>query len=321
MNESDKVRFLPVPERQDGQRLDNFLLRELKGLPRSRIYRLIRRGEVRVNRGRCKPETRLSQGDQVRVPPYAGRRATPAGAPAEKLKLRLQDRVLFENEDLLVLNKPPGMSVHGGSGVALGLIEALRQTRSEWMEAELAHRLDKDTSGCLVIAKQVAFLRHMQAELRKGAVEKKYLALVHGAWPEELDMIDAPLRKNQLSSGERIVRADADGKRARTWFSVRERLPGASLLEVTLETGRTHQIRVHCQTAGHAVIGDSKYGQNGGNSPFIQHKYLALHAWRIAFRPAPNAEILRFEAPDDRFFSGLLAALRESGPVAGRNDQ
>ncbi len=310
MNETYKAQMLVVPERQDGQRLDNFLLRELKGLPRSRVYRLIRTGEVRVNRGRCKPDTRLVRGDQVRVPPYAGRRPAIAGTPTGKLKQRLEDSVLFEDEALLVLNKPAGMPVHGGSGIALGLIEALRQTRPEWMEAELAHRLDRDTSGCLIIAKQVDFLRHIQSELRTGAVEKTYLALVHGAWPERLEQIDLPLRKNELASGERIVRADPGGKPALTTFQVLERFPEATLLQVGLETGRTHQIRVHCQSAGHPIIGDEKYGKSAA----IRHNRLALHAWRLAFRPTPKAKFTHFEAPCDRHFTQLLHSLQSSNP-------
>ncbi len=310
MTDASKPQMLRVPERQHGQRLDNFLLRELKGLPRSRVYRLIRTGEVRVNRGRCKPDTRLSRGDQVRVPPFAGRRPAHIGTPTDKLRQRLEDSVLFENEALLVLNKPSGMPVHGGSGIALGLIEALRQIRPEWMEAELAHRLDRETSGCLVIAKQVDFLRHMQAELRTGKVEKTYLALVHGAWPEELDTINLPLRKDELASGERIVRANPDGKPALTTFRIRERLPDATLLQIGLETGRTHQIRVHCQSAGHPIIGDEKYGKNA----VIRHKHLALHAWRIAFRPTLNAEFSHFEAPCNRHFTQLLQSLRNNNP-------
>ena len=310
MSETYKAQMLVVPERQDGQRLDNFLLRELKGLPRSRVYRLIRTGEVRVNRGRCKPDTRLARGDQVRVPPYAGRRPANAGTPTDKLKQRLEDSVLFEDEALLVLNKPAGMPVHGGSGIALGLIEALRQTRPEWMEVELAHRLDRDTSGCLIIAKQVDFLRHIQAELRAGEVKKTYLALVHGAWPERLEKIDLPLRKNELASGERIVRADPGGKSALTTFQVRERFPEATLLQVGLETGRTHQIRVHCQSAGHPIIGDEKYGKSAA----IRHNRLALHAWRLAFRPTPKTESIHFEAPCDRHFTQLLQSLQNSRP-------
>lgn len=310
MGESYKAQMLVVSERQSGQRLDNFLLRELKGLPRSRVYRLIRTGEVRVNRGRSKPDTRLSQGDQVRVPPYSGRQATHVGTPTEKLKQRLKDSVLFENEAFLILNKPAGLPVHGGSGIALGLIEALRQTRPEWIEAELAHRLDRDTSGCLIIAKQADFLRHIQAELRAGNVEKTYLALVHGAWPEDLDMIDLPLRKNHLASGERIVRPSPGGKPAKTHFKIQQRLPQATLLKVTLETGRTHQIRVHCQSAGHPIIGDEKYA----TPSTTRHKHLALHAWRIAFHPTPNTAPAQFEAPCSRHFKQLPQSLRTNNP-------
>ena len=308
MTDTSKPHMIRVPERQHGQRLDNFLLRELKGLPRSRVYRLIRTGEVRVNRGRCKPDTRLTQGDQVRIPPYAGRRPPHAATPTGKLKQRLIDSVLFEDEALLLLNKPAGMPVHGGSGIALGLIEALRQTRPEWIEAELAHRLDRETSGCLIIAKQADFLRHIQAELRSGKVRKTYLALVRGVWPDELDRIDLPLRKNELASGERVVRANRRGKPALTTFRVRERLPDATLLQIGLETGRTHQIRVHCQSAGHPIIGDEKYGENTA----IRHKHLALHAWRIAFRSASNAEPTQFEAPCNRHFTQLLKSLSNS---------
>ncbi len=306
MSESFKAQTLLVPERGHGQRLDNFLLRELKGLPKSRVYRLIRTGQVRVNRGRCKADRRLCQGDQVRVPPYTGSLPARTGPPSAAFRQRIMRSVLFENETLLILNKPAGMAVHGGSGIAGGLIEALRQIRPEWCEAELAHRLDRDTSGCLVIAKQTDFLRHMQTELRAGKVAKTYLALVHGAWPDELRSIDLPLRKNALVSGERIVRADAGGKSARTLFKVRQRMANASLLEIGLETGRTHQIRVHCQTAGHPIIGDRKYGGETGAS----HKQLALHAWRIAFRAAPGADLSRFEAPWDEHFNQLLQSLQ-----------
>ena len=308
MNDVSKVQLLLVPERQAGQRLDNFLLRELKGLPRTRIYRLIRRGEVRVNRGRCKPDTRLATGDKVRIPPYRGRQPANPGVPSDKLRQRLIDSILFEDEAMLVLNKPANLPVHGGSGITLGLIEALRQIRPEWIEAELAHRLDRETSGCLIIAKQVAFLRHIQAELRAGKVEKIYLALVQGDWPDNLNEISLPLRKNQLSSGERIVRPDPEGKAARTLFQVRERLPDATLLEARLETGRTHQIRVHCQSAGHPIIGDQKYTRN---TPTIPHKHLTLHAHQLLFHPTPNAAPVRFTAPPPENFTNLLNILRQ----------
>lgn len=307
-NMNGKARLVPVPERQAGQRLDNFLLRELKGLPRSRIYRLIRRGEVRVNQGRRKPETRLAAGDKVRIPPHRGSQPATPGQPSEKLKRRLIDSVLLENEAMLVLNKPANLPVHGGSGIALGLIEALRQTRPDWAEAELAHRLDRETSGCLVIAKSTEFLRHFQLALRAGAVAKHYLALVHGDWPGHLTEIDLPLRKNQLSSGERVVRPDPAGKSASTSFQVRERLPGATLLEIQLETGRTHQIRVHCQSAGHPIIGDEKYTCG---TPAIQHKHLALHASQLSFQPSPGATSIHIKAPPPQKFIQILTILRQ----------
>ncbi len=311
MNDSSKVRFLVVPALRQGQRLDNFLLRELKNLPRTRIYRLIRRGEVRINRGRCKPDSRLAAGDRIRIPPGAVGGPPPPAPPTEKLKRRLRGLVIFENQDLLILNKPAGLPAHGGSGIALGLIEALRQSHPDWLHAELAHRLDRDTSGCLIIAKQPAFLRHIQAAFRGAAVEKKYLALVHGAWPETLRRIELPLRKMRSGAGARVVGARATGKRAVTHFRIRERFWAATLLEATLETGRTHQIRVHCQSAGHAIIGDDRYRQDAGQSAEIHHGHLALHAWRIAFRPAPDAAVMRFEAPPDSRFTALLNGLRQ----------
>ena len=303
-----KARLVPVSERQAGQRLDNFLLRELKGLPRSRIYRLIRRGEVRVNQGRRKPETRLAAGDKVRIPPHRGSHPATPGQPSAKLKQRLIDSILLENGAMLILNKPANLPVHGGSGIALGLIEALRQTRPEWAEAELAHRLDRETSGCLVIAKSAEFLRHFQLALRVGEVAKRYLALVHGNWPGHLTRIDLPLRKNRLASGERIVRPDPAGKSASTAFQVRERLLGATLLEIQLETGRTHQIRVHCQTAGHPIIGDQKYSRA---TPAIQHKHLALHASQLSFHPSPGKTPVHIKAPLPKNFTQMLKTLQQ----------
>ncbi len=308
MNPSDKVQHVQVPGRQSGQRLDNFLLRELRGLPRSRIYRLIRRGEVRVNRGRCKPETRLEEGDQVRIPPHAGHQGAAPAAASEKLKQSLIECVLFEDEAMLVLDKPAGLPVHGGSGIRIGLIEALRQTRPEWLEAELAHRLDRETSGCLVIAKQAGFLRHLQRQLRTGAVDKRYLALVQGHWPQALHLIDQPLRKNRLSSGERMVRPDLDGKAAKTRFRIKQQFADATLLEIQLETGRTHQIRVHCQHAGHPIIGDRKYHLT---TPAIPHKHLTLHAQKISFHPTPTTPQSTFEAQLPPHFAQLLKSLRE----------
>ena len=312
---SDKVQFVRIEELQHGQRLDNFLLRHLKGVPRSRVYRLIRRGEVRVNKKRSKPEQRLERGDQVRIPPYAGPEQQAPGKPGEGLQQLLLDSILREEEAFLVLNKPAGLAVHGGSGIRLGLIEALRQMRPEWRHLELAHRLDRDTSGCLVIAKNPIYLKPIQKQFKARDVEKQYLALVHGAWPGELSEIAVPLQKNELSGGERVVRVDPAGKPARTAFRVSERFADATLLEVAPETGRTHQIRVHCQHAGHPIVGDAKYVHDhhtGANARLNKADTLCLHAWKIRFTdPAGGGEI-HVEAPLDRHFQAFLDAV--AGP-------
>ncbi|NKB31710.1 MAG: RluA family pseudouridine synthase [Pseudomonadales bacterium] len=292
----EQVRSVRITERHDGQRLDNFLIRELKGVPRTRIYRIIRRGEVRVNKKRCKPDFKLSVGDEVRIPPVReGKRSIPSKISPAIAEL-LQSSVLLETDLLLVINKPAGLSVHGGSGVRLGIIEALRQMKQEWRHAELAHRLDRDTSGCLIIAKKANALKQIQDEFKGKRVEKIYHALVHGQWPEEIVEISAPLRKNQLSSGERIVQVSADGKSAETRFTVLERYAMASLLEVSPTTGRTHQIRVHCQYAGYPILGDQKYGPKSMQNELKPIKKLCLHAAKIRFSDPASDGWLEVEA-------------------------
>ncbi len=307
-----EVQFATVTEKHAGQRLDNFLIRELGDLPRSRIYRLIRRGEVRVNKKRCKPDQRLVLGDSVRIPPVSeGERAAPA-APSAGLSRLLEESILYEDDQLLVLNKPAGLAVHGGSGIRLGVIEAMRQIRPGWAELELAHRLDRDTSGCLVFAKNMNLLREIQAGLKDKSVKKQYLALVHGRWPDELREVSQPLQKNQLSSGERMVRVDPRGKAALTRFTVRQHYgDAATLLEVEPVTGRTHQIRVHCQHAGHPIVGDAKYAGDWRNSPLGRHKHLCLHASRIAFRTASTGAMLELEAPLDSNLESLLESMEK----------
>src|SRR5690606_37116037 len=224
---SPGVRFFDVGSDEAGQRIDNFLVARLKGVPKSRIYRLLRKGEVRVNKGRIKPEYRLNPGDRVRVPPIRQADAPPPPVPGAGLRTLLEGSILLETDALLVVDKPAGLAVHGGSGVSLGLIEALRASRPDPF-LELVHRLDRGTSGCLLV----------------------------GSWPKGIDRIDAPLLKTTVGDGERIVRADVAGKQAVTHFRVVKRFAAATLLEVGLETGRTHQIRVHCQLAGHPLLGD-----------------------------------------------------------------
>jgi 23S rRNA pseudouridine955/2504/2580 synthase len=311
MSDSEKVQLIRVLQPQEGQRLDNFLLRRLKGVPRSRVYWLIRRGEVRVNKKRCKPDRKLDFGDEVRIPPFASGAEQKPGKPTPGLQELLLGCLLYEDEHLLVINKPTGLSVHGGSGVRLGLIEALRQLKPEWATLELAHRLDRDTSGCLVIAKTSEFLKQIQTDLKEKRVQKRYYALVQGRWPEETTVVEAPLLKNELSSGERIVRVAREGKPSLTRFTVLQRFTGATLVEAMPETGRTHQIRVHCQYAGHPIVGDSKYGAKGELDTLNRVKSLCLHAASIRFAvphlPAP----LEVSAPVDKMLESVLASLEK----------
>lgn len=250
-----------------GQRLDNFLITRLK-LPKSRIYRLIRKGEVRVNKGRAAPSYKLSDGDVVRIPPVRPRLVDDGAADPElafrasRVAERLERAILHEDEDLLVIDKPAGLAVHGGSGVAVGLIEALRDARND-RALELVHRIDRDTSGCLAIAKKRAALLHLQRQFADGAVRKRYDVVVWGTWPKRVRTIRAHLKRYVLANGERRVRVDASGAVARTDFELVKAGAWASRLMAFPRTGRTHQIRVHAMANGHPICGDTKYGDNG----------------------------------------------------------
>lgn len=292
------VRFLDIDAEQAGQRIDNFLLARLKGVPKSRIYRLLRKGEVRVNKGRIKPEYRLRDGDVVRLPPVRTSTAPPPPEPGAGLRARLEAGVLLENDKLLVVDKPSGLAVHGGSGVSLGLIEALRAARGE-PGLELVHRLDRDTSGCVLVARKRSALRDLQTQMREQRIGKRYLALVAGAWPRGRESVDAPLDIRARAGGEKFVRAAEGGKRAVTHFRVLRRLRNATLLEVELETGRTHQIRVHCRLAGHPVLGDDKYGDEAANRRAREAglKRLFLHARTLRFAMPGSGEPVTVEAP------------------------
>lgn len=310
---NNKVRFVKVEASQVGQRLDNFLLGQLKGVPRSRIYRLVRRGEVRINKKRAKPETRLEPGDTVRIPPYTAPEQSPVPVPGEQLRKALEASILRDEDDFLVLNKPAGLAVHGGSGIRLGLIEALRQLRPEWKNLELVHRLDRDTSGCLVIGKNPIFLKSLHSQLKAKTVQKHYQALVHGNWPDTLVEVDAPLRRDELSSGERIVRVDPAGKPSRTVFRVIKHFKDATLIEAMPETGRTHQIRVHCLSTGHPIVGDAKYAhgkhREGLSGPLAENEQLCLHASKIRFLTPETQEPVEIEAPLRQEFQSLLEEL------------
>lgn len=308
------VRFVEVDEDQAGQRLDNFLAPRLKGVPRSRIYNLIRKGEVRVNKGRSKPDYKLQPGDQVRIPPVRIAGAGEVPAPGKSLALHLEQAVLYEDEGLLVINKPPGLAVHGGSGVALGLIESLRQIRPQHRFLELVHRLDRDTSGCIMVAKKRSVLRHLQAALRDktgpGAVKKVYQALVLGHWPDSCQRIDAPLLRREVAGGERVVSVSQAGKPSLTEFSVLHRYARFTLIEARPITGRTHQIRVHAKYAGHSLVGDEKYGNDAINDELrkLGFRRLFLHAAALEFDLPGREGRIGVEAPlpDD-----LAGALRQ----------
>ncbi|KEI71321.1 23S rRNA pseudouridine(955/2504/2580) synthase RluC [Endozoicomonas elysicola] len=297
--EALRVRLITIDEDTADQRIDNYLLRVLKGVPKTRIYRIVRKGEVRVNKKRITADYRLQPGDVVRIPPVRVAEANAPARPADSVIAQLEKAVLYEDDQLLIINKPSGLAVHGGSGLSYGAIEALRQLRPENRTLELVHRLDRDTSGCLVIAKRRSMLRHLHNQLQqKGKVEKLYHALVVGKWPARKQLVNAPLLKNVLQSGERMVRVHVDGKKSRTAFRVLDRFPNMTLVEAYPITGRTHQIRVHCLHAGHAIAGDEKYGMDEDNQSQRQFglKRLFLHAASIQFE-LPDGRLLKVEAP------------------------
>ena len=295
---SPGVRFVTVDEDQAGQRLDNFLRVILKGVPKTRIYRVIRKGEVRVNKGRAKAETKLQGGDVVRIPPVRVSEARAPVVPGMDVARQIEAAILYEDDSLLVLNKPSGLAVHGGSGVSLGVIEALRQLRPDCRFLELVHRIDRDTSGCLLITKKRSLLRHLHAQIREHHMLKVYHTLVDGRWPARKAAVDAPLLKNVLKSGERMVNVHPEGKRSRTRFKVLQRYGETTLVEASLETGRTHQIRVHTLHAGHPILGDDKYGyqQTRELAAKIKLGRLFLHAARVGIN-LPDGSYREFEAP------------------------
>lgn len=311
--QNSSVRQVVIDGDNAGQRIDNFLLGCLKGVPKSHIYRILRKGEVRVNKGRIRANYRLQAGDRVRIPPVrvAERKEKPrAGA---KLLEQLERAILYEDKRLLVLNKPSGVAVHGGSGLNYGVIEALRQLRPAERQLELVHRLDRDTSGCLLIAKRRSALRTLHELLRQNGVDKRYVALVSGHWRKDRINVEAPLQKNQLQGGERIVRVSQEGKPAQTLFRVRERFPEATLVEARLVTGRTHQIRVHLAHLGTPILGDEKYGDDEANRHMrgLGLKRLFLHAESIGIRWPDEQGELRIEAPLEDSLKKLLDRLKE----------
>ena len=317
-----QVRHLTVDEAGAGQRLDNFLLRHLKGVPKTHVYRVIRSGEVRLNKGRASADTRVQPGDLVRVPPLR----LPDKPPAAAVPAREFD-VLFEDERLLAIAKPPGVAVHGGSGVSFGVIEQLRRARPQLSFLELVHRLDRETSGVLLLAKKRSALTALQDQFRARGTAKSYAALVRGAWPAPLRRIDVPLHKFVQADGQRRVRSstpdDPLAKRAISQVTVVTRYAGFTLLDVAILTGRTHQIRVHLADAGHPILGDAKYGDFELNKSLARGQAVAgsrydgmfLHARRLAFDHPQSGERIELEAPLPAPCLALLQRLTPHPPA------
>ncbi|MBL82511.1 MAG: 23S rRNA pseudouridine(955/2504/2580) synthase RluC [Marinobacter salarius] len=305
------VRKVVVDEDNHGQRVDNYLMAQIRDVPRSIIYRIIRKGEVRVNKGRVKPDTRLNTGDEVRIPPVTRKEKPAQVVPGSRVQGVMQDAVVFENDQMLVVNKPSGIAVHGGSGLDFGLIEVLRAARPEARFLELVHRLDRDTSGLVMVAKKRSALRYLQDELRHKRIRKHYHALVAGDWPGAVRKVSEPLLRFELGSGERRVRVDEAGKDSLTRFRVLDSFSGYTLVEASPVTGRTHQIRVHSAWAGHPIAGDDKYMDDVSLRAFRSAggQRLMLHARALDFTLPSTGEPVHLEAPYDEAFSELMAKL------------
>lgn len=301
-----QVNLIKINELQAGQRIDNLLLKLLKTLPKSHLYRMLRTGEIRINKKRIKPDYRLKQGDLIRLPPLQLEKKIQT-IPSSKLLNTLSNCIIHEDKELLVLNKPSGIAVHGGSGISSGVIEGLRALFPNLPFLELVHRLDRETSGCLLIAKKPTILKQLHEQLRNHQLKKTYLALVKGKWNPLITHINAPLQRNILHSGERIVKVEQNGKEALSHFHVRQHFKIASFMDIKLVTGRTHQIRVHAHFAGHPLAGDDKYGDQQFNKQMknLGLNRLFLHAWRLKL---PQYE-KPFQAPLEDSLKKILEQL------------
>ncbi|EXJ11213.1 23S rRNA pseudouridine(955/2504/2580) synthase RluC [Nitrincola nitratireducens] len=305
------VRFVVIEPDREGQRIDNFLRTELKGVPKTLLYRILRKGEIRVNKKRVKADYKLCAGDEVRIPPVRVAEQGESIPVGVSLSNHLADAVLYETDALIVINKPSGLAVHGGSGINNGLIEALRQLRPEARFLELVHRLDRDTSGCIMVAKKRSMLRYLHEALREKRVRKIYHALVCGRWPNRKQRVNAPLLRDELKSGERMVRVDASGKESITDFRVLRRFSDfCTLVEASPLTGRTHQIRVHSQFIGHPIVGDVKYGTDADNARMKSKglRRLMLHAAELSLT-LPDGTTLNVKADYDSEMQTALQVL------------
>jgi 23S rRNA pseudouridine955/2504/2580 synthase len=312
-----QVRFITIDSEDAGQRVDNFLVKTLKGVPKSHIYRLLRKGEIRANKKRIKPEYKLQDEDILRIAPIRVSEKTDTVSTQLNVVAKLEKQILFEDERLIVINKPSGMAVHGGSGLSFGLIEAMRALRPDARMLELVHRLDRDTSGCLVIAKKRSALRNLHEQLRNKTVQKFYHALVKGKWSSKITKVTESLKKNDLKSGERVVVVDnINGKESETRFKVLQQYENATLIRAFPVTGRTHQIRVHCQIKGHSIACDAKYGNEAFDEEMkkIGLKRLFLHAASIEFTHPLSNERIKIEAPlDDSLQKALNKLVKSKG--------
>lgn len=305
------VQFDLINEDLAGQRIDNYLRTRLKGAPKTLVYRILRKGEVRVNKGRVKPDYRLQAGDSIRIPPVRLAEPDEPVLVGQGILQALESNILYEDKALIVVNKPAGLAVHGGSGLSFGVIEAMRQLRPDCPQIELVHRLDRDTSGCLMIAKKRSMLRHLHAALRGDGVDKCYQALVRGRWPASTKRVHAPLQKNNLRSGERMVEVNVEGKESLTEFKVLRRFGElATLVEARPITGRTHQIRVHAKHAGHPIAGDPKYGDDEFSLKIreLGGKRLFLHAVSLSVE-LPDGQQLNVRAEPGDMWERTLERL------------
>ena len=305
------VRMLEVTQENAQQRIDNFLRLHLKGVPKSMIYRIIRKGEVRVNKKRIKPDYKLKSGDQVRIPPVRVSKENILPSPKLNKIARLEDAIVYEDDALIILNKPAGLAVHGGSGLDFGAIEALRSLRPQARFLELVHRLDKATSGCLLIAKKRSMLRALHEQLRNKTMHKQYLALVKGAWDKKWRSVKEPLLKNSQNS---IVKVSSDGKASETRFKIMQRYQGATLVEACPMTGRTHQIRVHAACKGHNIACDERYGDEAFSSAMnkLGLNRLFLHALHITFYHPVLEKEMTISAPLCEHLAALLDKLQKT---------
>jgi len=302
------VQLIKITENHIDQRLDNFLISRLKGVPKSFIYRIVRKGEVRVNKGRVDVSYRLAIGDVVRIPPVRVSERPVSTFMPSALKNALVQDVLFEDDYLMVINKPAGFAVHGGSGINAGVIEGLRLIRPEAKSLELVHRLDKDTSGCLIIAKKRSALKQLHELFRLDRVDKTYLALLSGRWLRKQQVVDAPLQKYINQGGERMVVTSPSGKAAETLFRRIRRFKEVTLVEAMPKTGRTHQIRVHAASLGHPIVGDGRYGGDESNLHFKNKGYnrMFLHAARLTFQHPFSGDSITVTAPLPNSLTELL---------------